>query len=56
MQFSQWDGDSVDHLADDPRWTHNLRANPNIDVEAGPELFAVWIDGLAGEAADRIIQ
>jgi deazaflavin-dependent oxidoreductase (nitroreductase family) len=36
---------------DDPAWAHNLRANPEIDVEVGTEKFAVRIEEFSAEEA-----
>lgn len=36
---------------DDPAWAHNLRANPEIDVEVGTEKFATRIEELPADEA-----
>ena len=36
---------------DDPAWAHNLRANPDIDVEVGTETFAARIEELSADDA-----
>jgi len=36
---------------DDPAWVHNLRANPNIDVEVGTEKFATQIAEMSADEA-----
>jgi deazaflavin-dependent oxidoreductase (nitroreductase family) len=35
----------------DPAWAHNLRANPNIDVEVGTEQYATRIEELPADEA-----
>ena len=36
---------------DVPAWAHNLRANPNIDVEVGTEQFAARVEELSADDA-----
>ena len=36
---------------ENPAWAHNLRANPEIDVEVGTEKFAARIEELSDEDA-----
>ena len=38
---------------DDPAWAHNLRENPEIDVEVGTEKFATRIEELPPEEAEK---
>ena len=38
---------------DDPAWAHNLRENPEIDVEVGTEKFATRIEELPAEEAKK---
>jgi len=38
---------------DDPAWAHNLRENPEIDVEVGTEKFATRIEELPPEEAKK---
>jgi deazaflavin-dependent oxidoreductase (nitroreductase family) len=38
---------------DDPAWAHNLRKNPEIDVEVGTEKFATRIEELPAEEAKK---
>ena len=35
----------------DPAWAHNLRANPEIDVEVGTEKYAVRIEEMSADEA-----
>lgn len=36
---------------EDPAWAHNLRANPEIDVEVGTEQFAARVEELPADEA-----
>jgi deazaflavin-dependent oxidoreductase (nitroreductase family) len=38
----------------DPAWVHNLRANPEIEVEVGTEQFTARIDELPSEEAKQV--
>ena len=38
----------------DPAWVHNLRTNPEINVEVGTEQFATRIDELPSEEAKEV--
>ena len=39
-----------------PDWYHNLKANPEIDVEVGTETFPVVVEELVGSERERIWQ
>jgi deazaflavin-dependent oxidoreductase (nitroreductase family) len=51
-RFAIWaaNGGSPDH----PAWYYNLKANPEITVEAGPEAFTVLAQEVGGTAREQL--
>jgi len=39
-----------------PDWYHNLKANPNVSIEVGPDTISVVADEATGEERDRLFQ
>jgi len=57
MYFPQEDGSMIILASDqgapaNPAWYHNLKANPQTDIEAGADTFPVAVEEVTGEQRD----